>query len=221
MKGPHRLAQRPPGEAAPAPALPGFEAINRYWDRTRGGFAAKILPGQYYVTTHDEYIVTVLGSCVSACIRDPVFGVGGMNHFMLPSGEMDGDGVAGVRWPGLATRYGNFAMEHLINAVLKHGGRREHLEVKVFGGGRILAGMSDIGRRNIEFIREYIRAEGLRITAENLGDVHPRKVVYSPLTGRAQQKKLRSLRNGTVVEREKAYLRELDDEPVAGSIELF
>lgn len=213
-----------PGTQAPSwrekpalpPALRGFENINRYWDRTRQGFAAKILPGQYYVTTHDEYIVTVLGSCVSACIRDPLFGVGGMNHFMLPSGTGAGEG-----WPGVATRYGNYAMEHLINAILKHGGRREHLEIKVFGGGRILAQMTDIGRRNIEFIREYIHVEGLRIAAENLGDIHPRKVVYSPLTGKAQQKKLRSLHNGTVVEREKAYLHALDREPVAGEVELF
>lgn len=204
------------GKPGPPPALPGFETINRYWDRTRQRFAAKILPGQYYVTTHDECIVTVLGSCVSACIRDPLFGVGGMNHFMLPSGTGAGDG-----WPGIATRYGNYAMEHLINVVLKHGGRREHLEIKVFGGGRILAQMTDIGRRNIEFIREYLHTEGLRIAAENLGDVHPRKVVYFPQTGKAQQKKLRSLHNDTLAEREKAYLHALENEPVTGDIELF
>ncbi len=206
---------------APPPPLPGFENINRYWDRSRCQFAAKILPGEYYVTTHDEYIVTVLGSCVSACIRDPLFGIGGMNHFMLPSRSAAPTDAAEGKWPGVSTRYGNYAMEHLINAILKHGGRREHLEIKVFGGGRILAQMTDIGRRNIEFIREYIRVEGLRIAAENLGDIHPRKIVYSPLTGKARQKKLRALHNGTVVEREKAYMHELDKEPLCGGIELF
>lgn len=207
--------QQCPGEAPP-PALPGFETINRYWDRTRQRFAAKILPGQYYVTTHDEYIVTVLGSCISACIRDPLFGIGGMNHFMLPIGDATGEA-----WPGTAMRYGNFAMEHLINTILKHGGRRESLEVKVFGGGMIFAQLTDVGRRNIEFIREYVRQEGLKVAAENVGDVHPRKIIYSPLTGQARQKKLRSLHKSTLVEREKAYMNELDSEPVSGVIELF
>lgn len=118
--------------------LSGFEGIQRYWDRERQMPAAKILPGEYYVSNQNELITTVLGSCVSACIRDPVAGIGGMNHFMLPNSERG-------NWNGKhsiasnATRYGNFAMEHMINDILKHGGERGNLEVKVFGGGKSLA----------------------------------------------------------------------------------
>lgn len=74
--------------------LPGFEHINRYWDSVHQAAAAKLLPGEYYVTVEDEIIVTVLGSCVSACIRDPIRGIGGMNHFMLPISQQ-GRGIGG------------------------------------------------------------------------------------------------------------------------------
>jgi len=101
--------------------IPGFEKINRYWDKTLELNVAKILPGEYYVTASNEGVTTVLGSCVAACIRDRLFGVGGMNHFMLPIQSSDAQGGTF----GLAERYGNFAMEHLINDILKNGGRRE------------------------------------------------------------------------------------------------
>lgn len=204
----------------PAKALRGFSEINRYWDRQREIYAAKILPGQYYVTVEKELIATVLGSCVSACIRDPAMGIGGMNHFMLPTGtnptklmERNSD----------AARYGNFAMEKLINDILKHGGRRENLEVKVFGGGKVIEHMTeaDIGGRNIRFVREFLATEGLRIVAEDLGDIFPRKVVYDPQTGKVQIKKLRSMHNDTIAKREASYKKELDKKPVSGDIELF
>lgn len=206
------------GQTQP-PVLPGFEHVNRYWDRLHGQYAAKILPGEYYVTTHDELIVTVLGSCVSACIRDRVFGIGGMNHFMLPTSD------SAERWGSYqlsdATRYGNYAMEHLINDILKQGGRRENLELKLTGGGRIMAQMTDIGRRNIEFVQEYVRTEGLQVLAEDLGDIYPRKVVFNPQTGKVRVKKLRSLHNDTLIEREAKYMQQLQSEPVSGGVELF
>jgi chemotaxis protein CheD len=161
----------------------------------------------------------VLGSCVSACVRDTVIGIGGMNHFMLPlsgsGGSWENDGS------GLSTRYGNFAMEQMINDILKNGGGRQNLEIKVFGGGRILAQMTDIGRKNIDFVEHYIRTEGLKVTGRDLGDIYPRKVYYTPITGKAFVKKLRSLHNNTIVERETAYLNQLKQKPVEGSIELF
>jgi chemotaxis protein CheD len=202
------------------PVLAGFEHINRYWDNGRATYAAKILPGEYYVTCAGELIVTVLGSCVSACIRDTVFGIGGMNHFMLPthSGQSGAWDAAGL---GESTRYGSYAMERLINDILKNGGRRGNLEVKVFGGGRILANMTDVGRRNIEFVKHYIETEGLRIVARDLGDVYPRKVCYAPATGKVQVLKLRSLHNNTIVERETEYQRQLAAKPVAGDVTLF
>lgn len=196
-------------DATLAPPLPGFEHINRYWDEARGHVAAKILPGEYYVTCGNEIMVTVLGSCVSACVRDRVLGVGGMNHFMLPvdNGGSGGSWEAG----GLdsSTRYGSHAMERLINDILKHGGRRANLEVKVFGGGKIIAHMADVGLKNIEFVRAYIDGEGLRLVASDLGDSYPRKVYYRPATGKVYMKRLLRMHNDTIVERERAYQQEL------------
>jgi chemotaxis protein CheD len=201
--------------------LPGFECINRYWDPVHRAYAAKLLPGEYYVTVEDEMIVTVLGSCVSACIRDPIRGIGGMNHFMLPASQRDDDD----RWRhgrmDAAARYGNYAMELLINTILKHGGNRAHLEVKIVGGGRILTHMTDIGQRNITFVREYLRTEGLQVIAEDVGDIHPRKVYYLPSLGKVRMQKLRALRNDTIVRREKAYMHALAQQPVSGDVELF
>lgn len=196
--------------------IAGFESINRYWDKTLESNIAKILPGEYYVTTASEGITTVLGSCVSACIRDKLFGVGGMNHFMLPLKGEDGQEPY-----GLAERYGNFAMEHLINDILKNGGRRENLEVKLFGGGKILAQMTDVGMRNISFVREYLKMEGLNVISEDLGDIYPRKIMYFPATGKALMKKLRSLHNTTVIERETNYYEDLRKEPETGEVDLF
>lgn len=124
---------------------------------------------------------------------------------------------------GEATRYGNFAMERLINDILKNGGRREHLEIKIFGGGKVLQHMTeaDIGNRNISFVKDYLRTEGFAIAAQDVGDVYPRKVVYFPITGRVQVKRLRTLHNETIVERESGYLQQLEQKPVAGEIELF
>lgn len=202
-------------------ALPGFDHVNRYWDRVNDISAAKILPGEYYVTTNNEAITTVLGSCISACIRDRFFGVGGMNHFMLPISE-------GGTWAGgevdptsMATRYGNFAMEHMINEILKQGGHKKNLEVKVFGGGQILQSMTDVGRGNIEFVHTYLSTEGIEIVSEDVGDIYPRKIIYYPATGRVRLKKLKDLHNNTVVQREQAYRKDIVQEPVAGEVELF
>lgn len=201
-------------------ALRGFVHINRYWDKVHGIYAAKILPGEYYVTISDEAIVTVLGSCVSACIRDRVFGIGGMNHFMLPSGERNNISLQGN---SAATRYGNHAMEQMINDILKNGGRRENLEIKIFGGGRVLRNMQslDIGHRNINFVREYIQTESLRLVAEDVGDIFPRKVMFFPTSGKVKVKKLRSMHNNTIIERESSYLSRIVEKPVSGDIELF
>lgn len=197
--------------------LPQFRHINRYWDREHQHWAAKILPGEYYVThSPDEVIATTLGSCVSACVRDTRNGIGGMNHFMLPLQASAEHG-----WVDAATRYGSYAMEHLINDILKQGGERRYLEVKLSGGGKIMANMTDVGRRNIEFIRHYLDIEGLPLTAEDLGDIYPRKVLYYPITGVMRVKKLRRLHNDTLIKREQAYRAELETQPDTGDVELF
>jgi chemotaxis protein CheD len=192
-------------------------ATNVYYDRTFDCDAAKILPGEYYFTCKDMLIVTVLGSCVSACIRDRVTGIGGMNHFMLPdSGDVDSPVSASMR-------YGTYAMEVLINDLLKAGARRENLEAKVFGGGNVLRGFVaiNVGERNAQFVRDYLRAENIRVVAEDLNDIHPRKVYFFPRTGKVLVKKLKQLNNNTLVNREQDYASRLQTTPVAGDIELF
>jgi len=201
--------------------LKGFEHISRYYDKARNMYLAKILPGEYYVTTHNELVATVLGSCVSACIRDKVKCIGGMNHFMLPvnTHELSSTGT-GFTLLSEATRYGNFAMEHMINDILKNGARKENLEIKIVGGGRIIANMTNIGQKNIDFVREYIHKEGLNLIGEDVGDIYPRKVIYHPKSGRVIVKRLKHLHNITILNREKNYMHNIE-KPITGEIELF
>ncbi len=131
----------------------GFAWQSRAWDQQLGCWAARIQPGEFYITSHHEAITTVLGSCISACIRDPQLGIGGMNHFMLPEDTTAGKSSWLDNATGLATRYGSYAMEALINALLKMGANRSRLEVKLFGGGHVLNAGIAVGERNIEFAR--------------------------------------------------------------------
>mgnify|MGYP001813322466 FL=1 len=202
------------------PSLPGFENINRYWDKQHDIQAAKILPGEYYVTNNNELVTTVLGSCVSACIRDRVFGIGGMNHFMLPLSEGKGWGGASD-FTSTATRFGNYAMEHMINDILKHGGHKKQLEAKIFGGGRMMDAQTDIGRTNIDFVCSYLKTEGIPVLAQDVGDIYPRKVIYFPESGKVRVKKLKSMHNSTVLTRETQYRKEIVEQPVQTDIELF
>jgi chemotaxis protein CheD len=210
------LLSAPDGHKQP-PVLRGFEHIRRYWDRTHHSFAAKILPGEYYVTCADEAVITSLGSCVSACIRDRVYGVGGMNHFMLPEAADHKEIHAGDLTE--AARYGSFAMEQLINEVLKAGGRRENLEIKLIGGGQVIATMSStVGDRNIQFAKEYVANEGLDIASSDLGGTWPRRVVYFPATGKVRVKKLRSQE---VLAQERTYQDQISHQHIEGDVELF
>jgi len=198
----------------------GFEHINRYWDRRLNMPAAKILPGELYVSRHGELISTVLGSCISACIRDRQLGVGGMNHFMLPEeGLHSSDSWGGEA--ALASRYGNWAMEYLINEVLKMGGSRRNLEVKIFGGGNVLANMTEIGSRNVQFVKAYLQNEGLEISAMDVGGPYPRKVLYFPDTGAVKMKRLVTVANDTVIQRERDYRQVLTKPTDSGDVELF
>ena len=199
----------------------GFDHINRYWDKTFDLIAAKILPGEYYVTKDNELITTVLGSCVSACIRDREMGIGGMNHFMLPITTSDKLKKSSDAIVGQATRYGNYAMEHLINTILSNGGKRKNLELKVFGGGKIIPMLTDVGIKNIDFVLDYIDQEGLNLLSHDLGDIYPRKIIYFPKTGKVRMKKIQDLHNDTIAQRESRYLNVLKNEPVSGDVELF
>ncbi len=216
------LAEKRPGEdrrvvnelsSSPAPEC---FARNNYYDRTHSINAAKLLPGEYHVATCDILQVTVLGSCVAACIRDVKLGIGGMNHFMLPDVESAESSFGGAR-------YGTYAMEVLINHLLKLGARRENLEAKVFGGGNVLPGLTqaNVGHKNAAFVLKFLATEHLRVAARDLGDVHPRKVYYFPATGRALVKRLHTMHNTTLIERETDYRRKLVQAPAGGVIELF
>jgi len=190
-----------------------------YYDRTFDCEAAKISPGEYYYTDKNMLIVTVLGSCVSACIRDTVTGIGGMNHFMLPdSAKADLDGPVSE-----SMRYGTYAMEVLINQLLRNGARREHLEAKIFGGGNVLRSFTtnNVGDRNADFVKKYLKEEGIRVTGEDLKDIYPRKVYFFPKTGKVLVKKLKQLNNYTLVKREEAYSSKLKTNDVAGKVDLF
>ena len=202
-------------------ALPGFEHIRRAWDPVHQIYAAQLLPGEYYATTADEMIVTLLGSCVSTCIRDPLRGIGGMNHFMLPVRQQAGTPDWQPDTVNAAACYGNHAMELLINAILKHGGERTRLEMKIVGGGCMLADMTDIGQHNVAFVHAYLRTEGLRLVAEDVGDVYPRKVYYRPRSGTVRIQKLRAIRHTTMLSRERTYMCSLSRRPVQGEVELF
>jgi chemotaxis protein CheD len=185
-----------------------------YHDRHFNIDAAKIGPGEYYITQRDMMIVTVLGSCVSACMRDPVAKVGGMNHFMLPTRDAEGPLSA-------SARYGAYAMEVLINKLFALGARRERLEAKVFGAARVLPGMSDIGERNAKFAIEYLKRESIRVLANDLGHDEPCKIYFFAQTGRVLLKRLKSLRNDTIVQRERDYAERLGQISGGGSADLF
>jgi chemotaxis protein CheD len=212
--------ERPERPERPA-TLPGFEQLQRFWEPDTQRWTVKILPGEYYVTKNDEAITTVLGSCVSACIRDPVAKLGGMNHFMLPVDASARDGTRSEPMIGLATRYGSHAMETLINDMLKLGATRDRLEIKLFGGGRVLTSMTDIGARNITFVHDYLELEGLPIAAEDLGGDQPRKIVYFPTPGRVRMRKLRPIENRSIADRELLYMDSLRNTETGGDIELF
>jgi len=202
------------------PALPQFAHIRRDWDAQLGVVVAKLLPGEYYVTRHDELIFTVLGSCVSACVRDRTLGIGGMNHFMLPLDGTGGTSAWADTIASSATRYGNVAMERLVNDILKLGGQRANLEFKVIGGGKVLDIALDVGAHNAKFVRDYLSTEGFAISAEDLGDTFARKLYYSPATGKVRVKRLTATVNRAVFERERGLVP--TGTPVeSGSVELF
>lgn len=193
-------------------------ASNFYFDQALNSQAVKLLPGEYYVTDKDMLLVTVLGSCVAACIRDSQSGIGGMNHFMLPENGLDTNSPVNS-----SARYGIYAMEILINQLLKLGARRSNLEAKVFGGGNVLDGLTvaNVGQRNADFVLEFLATEQIRVVAQDLVDVYPRKVYFFPRNSRVLVKKLRKVHSNTVSEREQEYRKRLRQSNVGGDVELF
>ena len=191
---------------------------NLYFDSSFDIEAAKISPGEYYVTKRNMVLVTVLGSCVAACIRDRVSGIGGMNHFMLPEMVRDENDPTSV-----SARYGAYAMEMMINQLLKMGARRSNLEAKIFGGGDVMSGMvtANMGERNAEFALDYLHVEGIAVVGQDLLEDYARKVYFFPNSGRVLVKKIRTMHNETIIEREQAYRAKLKGADIQGDVELF
>lgn len=189
-----------------------------YFDHAFNIEAVRILPGEYYTTSRNMLMVTTLGSCVAACIRDNQTGIGGMNHFMLPDNNQDNSG-----WGNSSTRYGAYAMEMLINQLLKSGARRSNLEAKLFGGGAVIKQMKtmNVGERNAKFGVEYLKMEGIPLVANDLLDIYPRKVYFFPQTGKVLVKKLYNIHNEEIIKREQSYRSQLQVTKVEGDIELF
>jgi len=176
--------------------------------------AVKVLPGEYFVSNEEIVIMTVLGSCIAACIWDGRARIGGMNHFMLPDGDT-GDGSG---------RYGSFAMELLINEMLKLGARRETMQAKIFGGGQVMAGFTtmNVGERNTQFVQDYLATERIPIVSQDVLDIHPRKVCYFPVTGKALVKRLAHSHPETLaVEERRGNAATVAKSNAGGSVDLF
>jgi chemotaxis protein CheD len=206
----HRSA----GDKPHSPEAPGGR---RFFDAASACWMVKVFPGEFHLTDRaDEMLVTVLGSCVSACIRDPYARIGGMNHFMLPhhnSGTWGDD----LR----STRFGNFAMEKLINELIKAGCSRERMEIKVFGGGNVTDTTNAIGSENARFVLSYLDAEGLRCHAQDLGGTLPRRIHYHPANGKVVRRLLGTSERYAVNREEHEYENRLLGQRTSGDVELF
>jgi len=197
---------------APDASPDTFAHIRRMRDSRFPHEIASILPGEFFVSPEPMIVYTVLGSCISACIRDPIVGVGGMNHFMLPEPKE----TAHDSW-GESTRYGSYAMESLINEILKRGGLKSRLEIKLFGAGKIYEGNIDVGANNAKWVIGYLKSEGLAAIKTDLGDVFPRKVYYFTDSGRVLMKRIERVKNQTIQERENEYaarIKQREQQPV-------
>jgi chemotaxis protein CheD len=197
-----------------APRKPG-EASFFFYDAHFKCDAVKVLPGEYFVHDEDMLLLTTLGSCIAACLWDRHARIGGMNHFMLPEGGSS---------PSDSGRYGSYAMELLINEMMKRGASRTSMEAKVFGGGQVISGMNtmNVGERNTQFVLDYLKTEHIPVVSKDVLDVYPRKVCFLPASGKAMVKRLASANPEALVAQDRAAAR--NAAPAAGgagSIDLF
>ncbi len=208
------VAQRRLEQLRARPRRPG-EASFYYHDSFFGNAAVKVLPGEFFVHDDDVLIMTTLGSCIAACLWDRERRIGGMNHFMLPDVGTGGDASG---------RYGSYAMELLINELVKRGATRATMEAKVFGGGAVISGMTSInvGERNTQFVLDYLKTERIAVVSKDVMDVYPRKVCFLPASGKAMVKRLAPASADAVVREERAAAqRVVPPASGAGSVDLF
>lgn len=195
------------------------QKVRRYFDEVQEYTVVKVFSGECYIADKPgEMMVTILGSCVAACIRDPEMGIGGMNHFLLPGGDSHAEKMAKT---DAANRYGSYAMEELINGLLSRGAKRNRLEIKLFGGGNVIDSSAMIGDKNVRFVRQFLRNEGLPIATENLGGDLPRRIHYYPDTGKVMMRTLQRKSDMRIVAEEKKYAEKITKKEVEGDIELF
>ena len=189
------------------------EASFFYFDHHFQFNAVKVLPGEYFVSGENIVIMTVLGSCIAACLWDSRARVGGMNHFMLP--DSDSTDVSG--------RYGSYAMELLINEMLKLGARRETMQAKIFGGGQVMANFTtmNVGERNTSFVVNYLQTERIPIVSEDVLDIYPRKVVFFPATGKAMVKRLAHAHPEALAQEVRGNAATVAKATSGGSVDLF
>ena len=189
------------------------EASFFYFDHHFQFNAVKVLPGEYFVSGENIVIMTVLGSCIAACLWDSRARVGGMNHFMLP--ESDSTDVSG--------RYGSYAMELLINEMLKLGARRETMQAKIFGGGQVMGNFTtmNVGERNTSFVVNYLQTERIPIVSEDVLDIYPRKVVFFPATGKAMVKRLAHAHPEALAQEVRGNAATVAKATSGGSVDLF
>lgn len=188
------------------------EASFFFYDAHFKNAAVKILPGEYFVDTEDILVMTTLGSCIAACLWDRHAHIGGMNHFMLPEGSGD------------SGRYGSFAMELLINEMMKRGASKGRMEAKIFGGGAVISGMNtiNVGERNTNFVLDYLKTERIPIVSKDVMDIYPRKVCFLPHSGKAMVKRLAPTNAEALIQQDRAAAQKA--QPVVatgGAIDLF
>lgn len=194
----------------------GVRSDGSYFDPEFRAYVVPVVLGHHRISSRaDDMLVTTLGSCVAACIHDPVARVGGMNHFLLPGSPAGGEGF------GIATRYGSVAMERLINDLMARGAKRDRLEVKLFGASRVIDTSMDVGLANAAFALDYVRREGLALAGQDLGGATGRRVHFFPTTGKAFRRMLRPETERETVHQEMDYLTALKRTPVEGEMELF
>ncbi len=205
------------GDSGEMPVAEYFNTTKkRFYNASFGAYVVKIFAGEWEISRkEDEMLATILGSCVSACVRDPAVGVGGMNHFLLPGDESVEPKSSD------AARYGVNAMESLINALLKAGAQKHRLEFKVFGGGNVINNSARIGSKNANFVKEFLKREGYKITSQDLEGEYPRSLHYYPVTGKVMMRALRRKQDYQVVEEEDKYRKAISRKPIEGDIELF
>lgn len=199
--------------------------FKNFWDHRFSRHAIVLMPGDFYVAHEKgEVIVTTLGSCVSACIRDKRSGIGGMNHFLLPR-DLNAAPKDVKSWmfeyDNKSSRYGSVAMELLINEIVKMGGQRTNFEAKIFGGSNLgikSTSTMSVGNKNVAFVKEYLHSEGIPVIGEDVGNSWPLKIYYIPEIGKTYVKQLKNADNENIVKQENNYSKELENKDIKGSI---